>query len=294
MLTLHYLKGDSEAAKRLAAHMRIACHAIKIHQFPDMESRVQVEPSKGTAIVYASLNDPDKKLIHLAFAANALRNNGVNRLVLVAPYLCYMRQDKAFNTGEAISQRVIGSYLSALFDRIITVDPHLHRIDELKQVFPGCRADSLLATGPISETLYREASESPRLLVGPDSEARQWVEAIAEKINIPFLVGQKTRLGDRSVNIELPHGADITGKHAIIVDDVISSGRTTSRCAKALLNEGAASIEVITTHILCSNNDLTMILNAGVSRIRSSDSVPHSTNAIHLAPLLADALKEER
>lgn len=108
MLTLHYFKGDTDAAKRLASHMRIACHAIKIHPFPDLESRVQVEPSKGTAIVYASLNDPDRKLIHLAFAANALRNNGVNRLVLVAPYLCYMRQDKAFNTGEAISQRVIG------------------------------------------------------------------------------------------------------------------------------------------------------------------------------------------
>ncbi len=293
MLSLHYLKSDAVAAKRLAAQMNIACHAIKIHQFPDGESKIQVEPSKGTAIVFASLNDPDRKLIHLAFAASALKDHGASRLVLVAPYLCYMRQDNAFHAGEAVSQRVIGTYLSIFFDRLVTVDPHLHRIDNLQDVFPDCQADSLVATGPISDVLQRDNDQGPRLLIGPDSEARQWASAIAEKLDVPFIVGQKIRFGDRSVNIELPHDAEIHGKHAIIVDDVISSGRTIIRCAKALLSEGASSVEVIVTHIVCSDAELEMILNAGVSRVRSSDSVQHITNAIHLAPLLADALKKE-
>lgn len=292
-VSLHYFAEDKPAAKRLAVEMGILPYLIKVHAFPDGESKLQIEACTGTAIVYASLNDPDRKLIQLAFAASALKDSGASRIILVAPYLCYMRQDMAFHPGEAVSQRVIGQYLDAWFDRLVTVDPHLHRIQNLQEIFPTCRADVLFATDPISEVLMAGLDRDTTILVGPDSESEQWVSAIAEKIQIPHITGKKIRRGDRSVTIDFSEGAVISDKHAIIVDDVISSGMTIAICCESLLKVGATSIEVIATHIVCSHEDLGMIMASGVSRVRSTDSVQHKTNAIHLTSLLADALKEE-
>ena len=105
---IQYLSSAARDAMRLAARLAVPAHEIALHRFPDGELRVTVGPATPTTIVYASLDQPNEKLIALLFAAEALRREGAKRLVLVAPYLCYMRQDAAFRPGEAISQRVIG------------------------------------------------------------------------------------------------------------------------------------------------------------------------------------------
>lgn len=292
--SLHYLPGNKIAAEQLGHLLDAPVYPIDVHEFPDGESLVRVQPVNGDVILFASLNNPDQKLIRVALAANALRDNGASRLILVAPYLCYMRQDKAFKVGEAISQRTIGSFLSTYFDRVLTVDPHLHRIDDLQSVFEGCVAKSCSATASIASALSQEiATGDDCLLVGPDHESVQWVGAIADKLRVPFVVGQKVRTGDRSVSIVLPDTQKIEGAKAFIVDDVVSSGATICRCADALKKAGAATIEVIAVHMLAGETDIAAIRAEGVSRIRSSDSVPHPTNAINLAPLLATVLKEE-
>ncbi len=290
--SLHFLPESRDAAKKLAASLDIPVHEIAVHRFPDGESRVRVHPVKGTAILFASLNDPNEKLLHLAFAAATLRNDGATRLILVAPYLCYMRQDMAFETGDAVSQRIIGSYLSLYFDRVITVDPHLHRIDNLQSIFTDCQADALTASDLIAEDLATEMS-SRLLLVGPDAESLQWVGAIAEKLDAPFIVATKVRNGDRDVEVRFADVQRIKRARAVILDDVISSGMTVCRAAEALLKAGAETVEVIAVHALCSDADLKAIRAASVSSIRSTDSVLHSTNAISLAPLLRSALREE-
>ena len=292
MASLHYLPESRDAAEDLAASLALPAHKIAVHRFPDGESRVRVHPVEGTAIIFTSLNDPNEKLLHLAFAAATLRSDGATRLVLVAPYLCYMRQDMAFETGDAVSQQIIGGYLSRYFDRVITVDPHLHRIDNLQSIFTECQADALSATGLIADALAREP-QARLLLVGPDSESEQWVRVIAEKLHVPFIVGEKIRTGDRQVVVRFTGEQVITGTRAVILDDVISSGMTVCRAAKALREAGANTIEVIAVHALCRDGDVAAIKTAGVSRIRSTDSVPHSTNAISLAPLLCSALTEE-
>ncbi len=99
------------------------------------------------------LIDPNDKLISILFAAEALRRNGAERLVLVAPYLCYMRQDAAFKAGEAISQKVVGRLLAETFDRVITVDAHLHRTKTIQSVFPGIEAEDLSAMPAIADVL---------------------------------------------------------------------------------------------------------------------------------------------
>lgn len=292
-VSLHYFSVDAEEANRLASALKIPSSLIQVHTFPDGEGKVRVTPVENTAIIYASLNNPNDKLIYLAFAANALREGNADRIILVAPYLCYMRQDTAFNAGEAISQKVIGEYLSVYFDRLITVDPHLHRIAGLQEVFPDCRVDTLSASMLIAETLGSIENQNSITLVGPDCESQQWVSVIADRASLPFVMGEKNRRDDRDVGIVFSEKADIAGKHAIIVDDIVSSGGTIIKCAKLLREMGVASIEVFVTHALCSKADMEMILMAGVDAIHSTDGIPHSTNSIQISPLLAKALQGE-
>ena len=128
-------------------------HEIASHRFPDGELRVTVGPAAPTTILYVPLDQPNDKLLALLFAAEALRRDGAKRLVLVAPYLCYMRQDAAFQTGEAISQKVIGRLLAATVDRVITVDAHLHRTEDIARRLSGIEADNLSAMPAIADAL---------------------------------------------------------------------------------------------------------------------------------------------
>jgi ribose-phosphate pyrophosphokinase len=287
------LPSSSSDAIRLAARLRVPFHEIETHFFPDGEMRVTVCPAASTTIIYASLNRPNDKLIALMFAAEALRRGGAERLVLLTPYLCYMRQDTAFHEGEAISQKVIGPMLAGCLDRVITVDAHLHRTPDINAVFPGIRSDNLSAMPAISEALRKTDLDPMTVVAGPDEESLPWVSDLASRLGLSHTVAKKTRRGDRSVAIEFHNQADIAGRPVLIVDDIVSSGSTFIACAKALTATGATAIDAVVTHALFPEAAYGEMNAAGIRSIRSTYSVPHSTNAIALDELFADALKDE-
>lgn len=291
--SLHYLPGQDRPALALAQVLGVHARPIHVRRFPDGESLIRVEEAGRTVIVYASLDQPNEKLIELILAAAALREGGAARLVLVTPYLCYMRQDMAFNPGEAVSQCIIGHMLAERFERIITVDPHLHRTHDLGSVFPGIAADALTATGLIAAMLRAEAVRDDSIIVGPDAESRQWAGAVAGPLGLDLLVGEKQRHGDRDVMVKIAGTAIAKGRPTIIVDDVVSSGMTVARCAEALHAAGAASVSLVTVHALAKAADQARLSAAGIVDFRSSDSVAHPSNAFSLTPLLAAALEGE-
>jgi len=280
------------AARKFAGAAGLAFEKVALHHFPDGESLVRVAAAAETTILYRSLDAPNAKLVELMLAASALRAAGVRRLVLVAPYLCYMRQDRAFHDGEAISQRAVCGFLDGIFDAVVTVDPHLHRTRSLADVFPSARAIAVSATGLLATRLSEKRLSDKTLLLGPDQESRQWVEAVARPLDLPVLVGRKQRTGDRTVTVDIPHIDMAADRPVVIVDDVVSTGMTVAESARRLVAAGAGPIEVLTVHMLGRPADVEMLHAAGVSRIESSDSVPHETNTVALAPLLASAVKE--
>jgi ribose-phosphate pyrophosphokinase len=274
----------------LAAALDLPFDLIAIHRFPDGESKVTLpEQLKGEVILCRSLDQPNSKLIELLLAAQTATELGAEKLTLVAPYLCYMRQDIAFNPGEAVSQQIIGNWLAQLFDKVVTVDPHLHRIDRLEQAIPNREAVALAATKPMGEFLATK-TRSP-ILVGPDAESEQWVRAIAEPAGLQYLIAHKERRGDREVEITLPE-CDYQGHEVILVDDMISTGHTIADVAQKLKQAGAGTIHALTTHALFPEAVTTLLHKAGVEKIWSSDSVSHPSNAVHLADLLATAIRE--
>ena len=93
-----------------------------------------IRPDRRIALV-CTLDRPDAKMLPLLFAAAAARELGASQVGLVAPYLAYMRQDRRFKPGEAVTSREFARLLSGAFDWLVTVDPHLHRYASLAEIY---------------------------------------------------------------------------------------------------------------------------------------------------------------
>ncbi len=186
-------KKDQKQIKNLAHELKADWNIIQVHYFPDNECKLVLPDQLPEQVsLYCTLDRPNDKLIPLMLAADTARQCGAKQLTLIAPYLCYMRQDKAFHPGESISQQSIGHFLARLFDTLITVDPHLHRIKHLEEVIPDTRIITLSATGLMTKFI-QDNSLKP-LLIGPDAESEQWVSRIAKPLNLDFTICIKSVL----------------------------------------------------------------------------------------------------
>ncbi len=277
-----------EQSRNLSKALDVPCHIIQRHRFPDGESKLTL-PAKLTdhIIICQSLDQPNEKLVELLLAAKTARQCGVQKLTLIAPYLCYMRQDKAFHTGEVVSQPIIGQFLADLFDNVITVDPHLHRIDRLDQAVPAKHAVTLSATSLMAK--YLRATFKEPVLLAPDSEAEQWVSAVAKPNQWQYGVCNKIRKGDKEVEITLPD-ISLDGRSVVIVDDVASSGQTLAVAIEKCLAKNAEHVDVLVTHALFADDAKQRLVEAGVRHIWSTDSVSHDSNVISLADILKEAV----
>jgi len=279
-----------EPARRLAGAAGIGYAEVALHTFPDGESLVRLPEALPPHVVFClTLTDANRRLVELELATATARRLGARRISLVAPYLCYMRQDRAFHAGEAISQRIIGQLLARQVDALITVDPHLHRTRHLGDAVPLATASAVSAAPLMTAWLAARGCNS--LLVGPDDESEQWVRRIADPGGFEYGIARKRRHGDREVEIELPD-IDVGGRDIVIADDVISTGHTVAVAAMQLAGRGARSISVLVTHALFANGAAEQLRLAGVREICSTDSIPHPTNRLQLAGLLAQALAE--
>ncbi|MCB2106523.1 MAG: ribose-phosphate diphosphokinase [Rhodobacteraceae bacterium] len=282
---------DSQVqGKALADLLGASFEIVDVHYFPDSECRVQLRGHAHRPAIYRPLHIPNAKLIEVILAASVLRDDGAKDIGLIAPYLPYMRQDIAFRPGEAVSQRVIGKLLAAHFDRFVSVDPHLHRTPTLDGVFGG--KPSLALTGaPAMVQHLRDRNVSDNVLIlGPDEESEPIVKAVAAPLDLPWALAKKVRKGDRDVQIALPEDVPLNRRSVIIVDDVISSGTTVITLTRAVRDLGAKTVDVYTTHALYDDRTADSFSMAGIRRVVSCDGIPHRSNDMSVAKIIADGL----
>ncbi|HVN89708.1 MAG TPA: ribose-phosphate diphosphokinase [Candidatus Binataceae bacterium] len=285
---IHAFADSESLARRIGGLLKAPIATASVHRFPDGETLVRAKlPVDREAVVVRSLHDPNAKLIEVLLLGDALRRAGAKRVTLVSPYLPYMRQDKVFHRGEPLSQQVLARLLGASFDRIITLEAHLHRTENLADVF-AIPAHSIPAASAIADWI--RAQNYPYFaVIGPDSESTQMVSAIAKLSALPCAVGRKHRLADRNVEIQLSQ--KLSTKGAIVVDDIASSGHTLATIVRALRSRRIAPVDVIVAHALFERGAISLIRDAGARKIISCNSITHPTNRIDIAPLLADALR---
>jgi len=284
---------EQAAAQRLqqalaAQGLPVQLAQIERHRFPDGELKLRLpSPLPRRVLLLRGLHQPNEKLVELLLAARTARTLGAQHLTLVTPYLAYMRQDIAFNPGEAVSQRIVGAFLAELFDAVITVDPHLHRVATLGEAVPVAQPVVLSGAPALADWIAQQRPGA--LLLGPDEESAQWVAQAAARHGFDHAVCRKVRHGDKAVEIELP-SCHWQGRQVVVLDDVASSGRTVAVAARQLLSVGAASVDVAVMHALFAGDALEVMRAAGVGEVWSTDCIPHASNVVAMAPTLAQAV----
>lgn len=258
--------------------------------FPDGESYIRVPSDlRGRDIVIvADLSDPEKKLIPLLLAAHACASKGAKRIGLVAPYLPYMRQDIEFNPGEAVSSRIFAHLLDPAFDWLLTVDPHLHRIKSLNEIFQLTPV-IVNAASKIADWINANI-ESP-VIVGPDEESRQWIEAIANYCDAPYTIGRKLRGGDQCAELEFSDDAEFQGRNVVIVDDIVSTATTILQAQKAITKRGGKVQKTICIHPLFDHRFKDLNDKSELDII-SCNTLSHSSNAIDIYDLISEKTLE--
>ena len=286
------LPGNEIFARRLVEAGRWELGALETRRFPDGETYVRVLSDVADRPVYlvCTLARPDDGFLRLVFAADAVRALGAREVALIAPYLSYMRQDRRFQLGEAITSKTFARLLSSSFDRLVTVDPHLHRYSALAELYTI--PTLTLHAAPLLADWIAAEIERP-LVIGPDEESEQWVSAIANRIGAPYAVLRKVRHGDRSVDVELPDLSQWKAHRPILIDDIASSGNTLIEVARKLIIHGFRRPVCAIVHAVFAEDSYER-LKVHADRIVSTDSIPHESNAIRLAPLIAAAIASAR
>ena len=257
-------------------------------QFPDGETylRITSPVAERDCIVLANLAHPNDKFLPLCFLLGTLRDLGAHSVGLVAPYLCYMRQDCRCVDGEAITSRLFADMLNRHMDWLVTVDPHLHRYRALSEIYsvPSQRVEGAHA---LAQWL---SGQDKLLLVGPDAESEQWVARVAKDSGHPYVIGEKQRRGDRDVTVVLPDLSPYRALTAVVIDDVIASGQTILQCLYALKRGAIQRVSCAAVHGIFADGVDRRLLASGLDQLVTCNTIPHATNRIDIAPLLAPAV----
>ena len=285
---LFNLNGHENIAAAICSRCQSSIGNYARRRFPDGETYLRVDsPVRGAdVILLCGLEQPDDKFLPLLFLSRQLKQMGARSVGLVAPYLAYMRQDRRFMDGEALTSRHFAELLSNHVDWLVTVDPHLHRYHSLDEIY---RVPSrVLHAAPLLAQFVRD--EGDVWLLGPDEESAQWVSVMAETAGVPWAVARKERFGDRDVRVTLPDTSAFAGRRAMLVDDVISSGHTMQRALLALKSQGFEGSDCLCIHGLFADGCDVMLKEAGAARLISCNSILHPSNRVDLGPVVAEAV----
>ncbi len=290
---LFNLFADENLIHTIKMHTDSRIGKMIIRQFPDEETYLKIELDvKGDeVIVVASLDRPNAKMIPLLFFAKTARDLGAKRVSLLAPYLPYMRQDQVFNPGEGITSDYFASLLSNYFDELITIDPHLHRKKSLNEIYT-IPTVVLSAADEIAKWIKHHVNKP--ILIGPDQESEQWVSTIAQKADAPFVVLEKTRKGDKEVEVSIPHIDQYKIHTPVLIDDIISTARTMIETVKHVKNAKMKSPICIGVHAIFSGDAYHDLLAAGAVKVITCNTIKHESNAIDLSEIIIDYLKHKR
>ena len=285
------LPGNDEMAAALARRVGGELVLPITRAFPDGETYFKLDANlrDRSIVLVCTLDRADPKFLPLIFAADTARDLGAARVGLAAPYLSYMRQDRRFQPGEALSARIFASALSPHIDWLVTVDPHLHRVHALGEIFTV--QTRVLHAAPALSAWIVEHVPDP-VIVGPDSESAQWVADVTKDAGASFVVLEKVRKGDREVEVSLPDSGKWLNHTPVLVDDIISTGRTMIETLGHLRRAKLKPAVCIAVHAIFAPAAYESLLAARPARIVTTNTVKHPTNSIDISAQLADIIRE--
>lgn len=277
--------GNETLAAAIASSAKATLGEAEIRHFPDGESYVRILSNVCAKHVWmvCRLDRPDAKLASLYYFSQIAKSMNATSVTLVCPYLPYMRQDKSFHTGEGVTSRFFAQFISLLADELITIDPHLHRFHSLDVIYP-IQTKARTATDLIGQWIKTHIKNP--FIIGPDSESEQWVKRTAEACQAPFISLQKIRTGDKHVSIHVPDNLTLNQLTPILVDDIISTGKTMIETIHLLKEKSGLAPVCIGVHGLFADEAYQDLLSAGAAQVVTTNAVLHPSNQIDISSLL--------
>ncbi len=277
--------GNEALASALAAHGGEVVE-VEVRAFPDGESYVRIldDIQDRVVTIACTLHQPDSVFLRLAMMAHTARDLGAARVELVAPYLPYMRQDERFHVGEGVTSIYFAQMLSELFDALVTVDPHLHRWECLEDLYS--LDPTVVSAASSAAEWVREHVDTP-LIVGPDAESEQWAQALADHLDCPYVIFEKVRRGDREVDVTSRDLEGVEGRDPVILDDIISTGRTMAQTVRLLRERGMRAPVCLGVHAVFSDDAERLLIEAGAREVLTCNTIDHPTNRIDLCDEIA-------
>jgi len=281
-LALFGLEGAADYAARVAERLGVPLAAHEHREFEEGEHKSRpLESVRGRDVyvlqgLYAgqgrSAND---RLCHLLFFLGAVRDAGAARVTVVAPYLCYARKDRRTKPRDPVTTRYVAAVLEAVgADVVVAMD--VHNLAAFQNAF-RCRTEHLEARLPFVEELVGRL-EGPITVVSPDAGGMHRAERFREALQaraggaVPLAFVEKHRSGG-----VVTGGAvvgELSGRCAVLVDDLVSSGTTLARAARACRASGAGRVMAVVTHGLFDTRAGAVLAGGDLDQVVVADTVP--------------------
>ncbi|MBA9087200.1 ribose-phosphate pyrophosphokinase [Fontibacillus solani] len=262
-----------------------------IRYFPDGESCIKLEEdvrNEDVIVLQNTAPPQDLNLRHLYQMVDVLRHNRARTITCIVPYLAYSRQDRRTHSGEPFSAEIVIRTLAMLgADTLATVELHNPKMDiSTTMKLVNLSTDNLFVKWINHLTLERP------VLVAPDKGSHKRIQKIAQIVDIPCVCLEKYKKADGETWYEENGELDLHSRHAIIIDDLCSSGSTLIPLCKYLTDIGIVSVNYGVTHFFANSFQLKQKIGADL-KIYCTDTVPTDDSNISIEQLLFSFITKE-
>ncbi len=291
-------------AEAIATYLNVSLTQADVRRFADMEVFVEIHENvrgEDVFVIQSTSYPANDNIMELLVCLDALRRGSARRVTAVLPYYGYARQDRKSGPRTPISAKLLANLItSAGADRILTIDLHAAQI----QGFFDIPADNLYSAPVFKTDIISRYQSNELVVVSPDVGGVIRARAIASRIEADLAIIDKRR-PRAGISEVMNIIGDVSGRHCIMVDDIVDSGGTLCNAAQALVDAGAITVDAYVTHGVLSGGAVSRVASSPLNSLVTTDSI-QSTEAmrvatnirqITIAPLLGEAIRrihEER
>jgi len=277
-------------SERVADAMGVSSLKLEYKVFPDGETYIRFPDwvaGKEVAVIQSCCPPQNKNLVDLLLILDAARDMGAKQTAAVVPYFAYARQDDSYRNGEAISARTFARLVEATGTRhFLTVDMPSNKALR----FFTIHSENLTCMTVMAEYLKETGLSNPYVLA-PDDGAIPLAQTASTALGTEYAWFEKSR--DKITGSVSTSGKDVklTDRDAVVVDDVISTGKTVANAAQIAKRQGAKRVIAVCAHLLLTGDAELTLKSAGVDEVVGTDSVELRSSPVSIAPVLAEALR---